>query len=153
MVHLDMPGKSRWLGVIYDVASGAKQLELDGSSKVQRFAFDPTDRYLALELSNGAIQFWDVEGKERLFDWHAWSRGTTTTSRYLSFTAGWRLSYSPRSRSAGQGELLVVLHLHGIGERKSGRANGRGRHGHVPAKDPFLFVYQLAAGAERRVDP
>lgn len=86
LAPLDATGQSGWSGVIYDAASGTKQLELGGSSNVEQFAFDPTDRYLALALSDGAVQLWDVEGKQRLFDWQAWSR-ESSTSRYLSFTA------------------------------------------------------------------
>ena len=110
LVPLDVPGKSGWSGVIYDVASGAKQLELGGSSNVEQFAFDPTDRYLALALSDGAVQLWDVEGKERLFDWQAWSRDTTT-SRYLNFTAdGSALAVLDADRSSIQFLDLTRLH-------------------------------------------
>ena len=110
LVPIDAPGNNGWSGVIYDVASGTKRLELGGLSNVEQFAFDPSDRYLALALSDGAVQLWDVEGKERIFDWQAWSR-ESSTSRYLNFTAdGSALAVLDSDRAAIQFLDLTRLH-------------------------------------------
>jgi WD40 repeat protein len=78
-----------WNGDVWDVRSGTRHMQINGLSDPVAYAFSHDGRYLAVGMANGAIRFWDTQGREELFDWfpfadqsqesHAW--------RNLAFTA------------------------------------------------------------------
>jgi WD40 repeat protein len=89
--HIDVMGggDQAWTGQVWEANSGKRHLELHGSSNALSHAFSPDGHYLAIGLREGTVQLWDVEHRQELFQWHAWSDRTAADSspRHLAFTA------------------------------------------------------------------
>jgi WD40 repeat protein len=78
-----------WNGEIWDVPSGTRHMQINGLSDPVAYAFSHDGRYLAVGMANGAIRFWDMQGREELFDWFPFADQSQEShaGRNLAFTA------------------------------------------------------------------
>ena len=78
-----------WTADIWDVRSGTRHLQIEGSSRPVARIFSRDGRYLAVGMANGAVRLWDMRGREELFDWHPFGDQPEASSvpQNFAFTA------------------------------------------------------------------
>jgi len=59
-----------WTADTWDLRSGTRHFQIEGSSRPVARIFSRDGRYLAVGMANGAVRLWDMRGREELFDWH-----------------------------------------------------------------------------------
>jgi serine/threonine protein kinase/WD40 repeat protein len=101
-----MAPDQEWIGAVWHAETGQRQVEINGPSTVEYYAFSPDGRYLAVSMRNQSIRLWDVDAARELFDWRptAGFSAAPFSPRHLAFSAD-------STTLAVPDPALPVLHL------------------------------------------
>lgn len=60
-----------WEATFWNLDTGDRHMDIQGDAGVVGWDFSLDGRYFAVSQKNGTVSVWDVDRKERLFDWQA----------------------------------------------------------------------------------